>query len=48
MAKVYLVAHNKVKTKQERENFEKLIGFLIELNVLFHLVEVETQREHNF
>ena len=41
--KVYVLAVPKARGKAEREGLEKVVQFLIEQRVLFHLAEVETQ-----
>lgn len=47
--KIYLFTHNIHKTKLEKDNFEKVIQYLIDKNLLFHLLEVDhTQKDYDF
>jgi hypothetical protein len=46
--RLYVLAIPKARGKAEREGLEKVVQFLIEQRVLFHLAEVETQTEESF
>lgn len=40
--KIYILPHNRIKTKIEKDNYQKLIQIFIEHNILFHLVEINS------
>jgi hypothetical protein len=46
--KIYYIPHMHNKTKSQKEHYDKLVQFLIDQNVLFHLVEVDINREYNY
>jgi hypothetical protein len=41
--KLYLVAHPRSKSKQQREGLDRFMQFLIEQRLLFHMVEVDPE-----
>lgn len=46
--KLYVVTHLRNKSKQQREGLERIVQFLIDQRLLFHLIEVDPQAENSY